>query len=212
MQENTSQEPVLTENMNVTTDTSGKSPNILLYLFSGLGIAIISFGLGYLMRGSSIRYSSPEELMAPASDFQEERIVPVDDIQQKTTVVTESDDEFVYKQDEFGFSLTLPAKFNVLSTNVTYTNQVSVDFYLPIESQSGSIENLFTIVRYAPGSDIDSSDTIAQKLGVSEDGYTYYFYQSLDVGLMQEQPEYDVYMNLVDQPLFTVVKNGFKLL
>lgn len=219
MQENSSQNQGINENMAVPSLTNQKSTSPILYILTGFGVAVVAFGLGYLVRGYSVNEYIAEEIIVPEPMVQEETVTPLAMMEEEpaeanlpSTIVENGD--YVYTNKELGFSITLPEIYNVLSEEIRYDKDAnSVSFYLPIKSLSETYsENLFVIVRFNPGADISQSGPGGQKIMSTNDGYQYYFYLNGVFGMSPENPEYDVYMSLDPSNVYTLVKDGFKLL
>ena len=219
MQENYPQNPGSNENITAQPVLNQKSTSPILYILTGFGVAVVAFGLGYMVRGYSINEYMAEEIMV-----QEEAVMPIPmmedepaEINLPSTIV--ENEEYVYTNKELGFSLTLPEKYAVLSQKIAYSDSEidSLEFYLPVHSinpiNNGISEQMvFSIqrLRNLPGESI-YADSMG-KLIKEDSSNKYVYFPTLDVGIMPEQPEFDIFMSLVDQDLFPIVKNGFKIL
>ena len=65
MQENSFQNSGIYENIAVQSAMNQKSISPILYILTGFGIAVVAFGLGYMVRGYSTNEYVAEEIMAP---------------------------------------------------------------------------------------------------------------------------------------------------
>ncbi|NCS97172.1 MAG: hypothetical protein GW762_01090 [Candidatus Pacebacteria bacterium] len=222
MQENHPQTQDNNEIKTVQSAMNLTSTNPILYILTGFGVAVVAFGLGYMVRGYSVdEYMVAQEIIAPEPMTQEETVSPLVMMEEPAeanlpSTILESED-FVYTDEQLGFSLTLPPKYSVIGADIMGNDDdksVSIMFYLPVNNLAGesSREDLFIITRFAPGTDISQHGPGGQKITTTKDGNDYYFYANRAIGLHPEQPEYEVYFSLGGDQAFDLVKDGFKLL
>lgn len=222
MQENSSQNLSKNENMNVSPQVIYTPTSPILYILVGFVVAVVAFGLGYMVRGYSVNEYMAEGIMVTEPMVQEEAGTPLAMMEDEPAEVslpstTVESKDYVYTDEQLGFSLTLPPKYSVIGADIMGNDDdksISIMFYLPVNNLAGesSREDLFTITRFIPGADISQHGPGGQKITTTKDGYQYYYYANGAIGLQPEQPEYEVFFSLGGDQAFDLVKDGFNLL
>lgn len=208
------------ENIPVTPMINQKTTSPFLYILMGFGITVVAFGLGYMLRGYSVDTYKSQKLMVSEPTVQEKTPLAMaeDEAAEASLPPTiHENEDFFYTNKELGFSLLLPKKYNILEKEYYMSNDSdseSIEFTLPIKLESETASQMvFGISKASPGAEMfQYADQLGKLLGTNNNGEKFYYFHPLDVGVLPSQPEYKVFMDLVDQDLFPIVKDGFKLL
>lgn len=217
-------------------------PNKVMYFIGVVVVAIVFFGLSYFIgnafffpgKNNPQIIPDSEPMVADENAMEKDVMMETDmvgdhmeDSMMEDSMVMDSmeqdtihedgmiEDSFVYSSEELGFSLELPSKYKVLEYE-EYNQEGfdHIEFYLPLELSDGqegpTSQTVFSIQRVHPGS--FESGPMSKKIAESNDGYIYLFFPALDAAVMPEQPEYEVFQDLISQNIYALVEEGFKLI
>ena len=198
------------DTLEVKEKTSSYIPHTLTFV-----ALFIFFGVGYLF--GSMKENKISILPTTKDASLEYQLPPEEEplsIQEENS--REALNEPTFINETMGFTLTLPDKYSGLMTypqiDPLDPNVITAYFVLPINSpkeEGPTSQLLFGITRYPIDYDISTRGPMGPELGRSN-GYAYRYFQSMDLAIDSDSPEYQVFLSLTGAQ--QDVQNGFKIL
>ena len=191
-----------TPNFETQVAEINKKPNDYGKYALALVVLLVVFALGYVV-------GSRKENVIPALPTDESisleyQLSPEEELEltQEENNREAPTEPVTFTNDEMEFTLTLPAMYSVLTTRTqvdTLDPDVTVAYFdLPVNSpreDGPTAQTMFGITRYPVDYDISTRGPMGAELGRSN-GYAYRYFQSMDLAIDSDLPEYQIFLSL----------------
>jgi len=175
------------------------------FVFLGLG-----FASGFWYKTNQVEKETFDYIAAVPSIDNVTPVAPEKELPAPKLVVASTD---IFVSNELGFILSLPAEFKPMKMTEVPAERPGVrlvTFDLPVKGLEFESQQIFSIIRYADGEELVMGGPQGTLLA-AQNGYRYYYYPSLDMGIPESAPEYASYMDMAQYDLLQVVQDGFKV-